>query len=541
MYKTKLQELCHQRAWDLPDYATLKEGPDHDPRFQATVTVNGLSFHSQSLAKSSKQAQNDAAKFAFDHFSSSGSSPPPPVSSSAIADVSSNLSSGGTLQFKAQETNQVFRGNGSATIAKNDERFAVSSSASGDFSSDLSSEGILQFKVQEANQIPEGNGPATIAKNVERFTDMQHLYKNQLQSYAQRRSLTLPVYSYERVGPPHASRFKCKVTIDGQTYESQEFFPTLSKAEHAAARAALMSLAPNGVEEDESAYKNLLQELAQKECYRLPTYSTIKSGEAHRPTFVSTVEVEGESFTGQEARTKKQAELSAAKAEERKREGRRGCSTIRSQERHGNSRQSLMVSSSGDSSRGPMVSCFGNSSQSSMPSCSGNSRQSPVTSCSANSSQSAPCLTLPQQVQKVVQFTSSNLRSNLTAYLQQNVQPRLPGHDEKAEEDRATTDVVSRDPPIVSPGTESSSIVNKISSSPGPTTTSLPESSSSSLSHSPTNSAVNTEHVVGMNISCHNKVIVHPRGTNMTYPPGSIVLSMSDDNWVAVQTSQSSK
>ncbi|KAF2306900.1 hypothetical protein GH714_022425 [Hevea brasiliensis] len=200
-----------------------------------------------------------------------------------------------------------------------------------------------------------------------------------------------------------------------------------------------------------------------------------------------------------------------------------------------------MVSSSGDSSRGPMVSCFGNSSQSSMPSCSGNSRQSPVTSCSANSSQSAPCLTLPQQVQKVVQFTSSNLRSNLTAYLQQNVQPRLPGHDEKAEEDRATTDVVSRDPPIVSPGTESSSIVNKISSSPGPTTTSLPESSFSSLSHSPTNSAVSTEHVVGTNISCHNKVILHPRGTNMTYPPGSIVLSMSDDNWVAVQTSQSSK
>lgn len=66
--------------------------------------------------------------------------------------------------------------------------------------------------------------------------------------------------------------------------------------------------------QDDSSYKNLLQELAQKECSRLPTYSTIKSGEAHIPTFVSTVDVEGELFTGQEMKTKKQAELSAAKA-----------------------------------------------------------------------------------------------------------------------------------------------------------------------------------------------------------------------------------
>lgn len=78
---------------------------------------------------------------------------------------------------------------------------------------------------------------------------MQHLYKNQLQSYAQKGNLTLPVYSCERMGPPHASRFKSKVTIDGKTYESEEYFPTLNRAEHAAAKVALMSLLPNGVQE----------------------------------------------------------------------------------------------------------------------------------------------------------------------------------------------------------------------------------------------------------------------------------------------------
>jgi dsRNA-specific ribonuclease len=78
---------------------------------------------------------------------------------------------------------------------------------------------------------------------------MLHLFKNQLQTYAQKRNFTRPVYSCERVGPPHAIQFKCKVTVNGQTYESREYFPTLSKAENAAAKVALMSLLPNGVEE----------------------------------------------------------------------------------------------------------------------------------------------------------------------------------------------------------------------------------------------------------------------------------------------------
>lgn len=79
--------------------------------------------------------------------------------------------------------------------------------------------------------------------------DVQHLYKSQLQNYAQKRELALPVYSSEREGPPHKTRFKCRVTIDGQTYESPNFFSTLKEAENAAAEFALTSLSPNGVQE----------------------------------------------------------------------------------------------------------------------------------------------------------------------------------------------------------------------------------------------------------------------------------------------------
>lgn len=67
------------------------------------------------------------------------------------------------------------------------------------------------------------------------------------------------------------------------------------------------------LQEDFSFYKNLLQELTQKEGCPLPVYTTTRSGEAHASTFVSIVEVKGNVFTGQEAKTKKHAEVLAAK------------------------------------------------------------------------------------------------------------------------------------------------------------------------------------------------------------------------------------
>lgn len=79
--------------------------------------------------------------------------------------------------------------------------------------------------------------------------DMQHLYKSQLQTFAQKRNLALPTYCSEHEGPPHARRFRCKVSIDGRTYETVEFYNTLKEAEHAAARIALMSLSSDTFQE----------------------------------------------------------------------------------------------------------------------------------------------------------------------------------------------------------------------------------------------------------------------------------------------------
>lgn len=67
------------------------------------------------------------------------------------------------------------------------------------------------------------------------------------------------------------------------------------------------------IKNDIHLYKNLLQEYALREGLFMPQYKTTKAGEAHDPTFNATVEVEGETFHGNPAMSKKQAELSAAK------------------------------------------------------------------------------------------------------------------------------------------------------------------------------------------------------------------------------------
>lgn len=85
MHKSQLQELCQRRQWPLPEYATSWEGPDHDSRFSSTVTVNGSSFHSLDLFRTSKEAQNKAALVALEQLSDAvpqsipGDSPPPPT------------------------------------------------------------------------------------------------------------------------------------------------------------------------------------------------------------------------------------------------------------------------------------------------------------------------------------------------------------------------------------------------------------------------------------------------------------------------------
>ncbi|XP_056168747.1 double-stranded RNA-binding protein 5-like isoform X1 [Syzygium oleosum] len=146
------------------------------------------------------------------------------------------------------------------------------------------------------------------------------MYKNQLQELAQRSCFNLPSYACIREGPDHAPRFKACVNFNGEIFESPSYCNTLRQAEHAAAEVALNVLSTRGpsrsltarVLDETGIYKNLLQETAHRAGLNLPVYTTVRSGPGHVPTFTCTVGIAGMSFTGESAKTKKQAEKNAA-------------------------------------------------------------------------------------------------------------------------------------------------------------------------------------------------------------------------------------
>ncbi|KAK3153942.1 hypothetical protein QOZ80_2BG0183550 [Eleusine coracana subsp. coracana] len=64
MYKNQLQELAQRSCFNLPAYTCLREGPDHAPRFKASVNFNGELFESPGFFTTLRQAEHAAAEVA---------------------------------------------------------------------------------------------------------------------------------------------------------------------------------------------------------------------------------------------------------------------------------------------------------------------------------------------------------------------------------------------------------------------------------------------------------------------------------------------
>jgi ribonuclease-3 len=67
-YKTRLQELCARHFDQLPEYEVCDRGPDHAKEFDAVVRVGGRRC-GVGWGRSKKQAEQAAARAAWEHFS----------------------------------------------------------------------------------------------------------------------------------------------------------------------------------------------------------------------------------------------------------------------------------------------------------------------------------------------------------------------------------------------------------------------------------------------------------------------------------------
>ncbi|XP_058221242.1 double-stranded RNA-binding protein 1-like [Rhododendron vialii] len=149
-----------------------------------------------------------------------------------------------------------------------------------------------------------------------------YVFKSRLQEYAQKVGLPTPVYETVKEGPSHQPCFRSTVIVDDVRYDSLLGFFNRKAAEQSAAEVALMELANTGKltesvsqpVQETGLCKNLLQEYAQKMNYAIPLYVCLKDESQGRDTLFScTVDIGGMKYIGAAAKTKKEAEIKAAR------------------------------------------------------------------------------------------------------------------------------------------------------------------------------------------------------------------------------------
>ncbi|KAJ4963063.1 hypothetical protein NE237_023002 [Protea cynaroides] len=148
-----------------------------------------------------------------------------------------------------------------------------------------------------------------------------YIFKSRLQEYAQKAGILTPVYETTKEGPSHEPSFRSTVIVNNGRYDSLPGFFNRKAAEQSAAEIALIELAKSGNSKEcisspvheTGLCKNLLQEYAQKMNYAIPSYAYRKVETQGKLYFTSTVEIGGIQYIGAVAKTKREAEIKAAR------------------------------------------------------------------------------------------------------------------------------------------------------------------------------------------------------------------------------------
>ncbi|XP_065857344.1 double-stranded RNA-binding protein 4-like isoform X2 [Euphorbia lathyris] len=146
------------------------------------------------------------------------------------------------------------------------------------------------------------------------------MYKSLLHEHIQKASLPMAIYKSFNEGSAHWPRFRSTVLIGEEQFISSNVFLHRKEAEQDAAKTALECLRKRIKEEGFPIIhegtilcKSILNEYAVKRQLERPVYSTIQP-QGSLPVFISSVVFNGVTCTGENARTKKEAEQLAARA-----------------------------------------------------------------------------------------------------------------------------------------------------------------------------------------------------------------------------------
>ncbi|KAJ0083756.1 hypothetical protein Patl1_30683 [Pistacia atlantica] len=208
MYKNQLQELAQRSCFNLPSYTCIREGPDHAPRFKATVNFNGEIFESPHYCSTLRQAEHSAAEVALNSLSNRGPSP----------------SLAARILLKLLSVGQIFNGGDRRRL-------------SGFGGLDEMTEMPLSSQVV----IDDENLPENSCLLLCGLLDETGVYKNLLQEIAQRVGAPLPQYTTMRSGLGHLPVFTGMVELAGITFTG-ESAKNKKQAEKNAAMAAWTSL-----------------------------------------------------------------------------------------------------------------------------------------------------------------------------------------------------------------------------------------------------------------------------------------------------------
>lgn len=326
MFKNRLQEVAQKHCVSLPEYKSTKEGPDHAPRFKATVTYNGRAFESPSFCKTAKEAQNAAAEFALEVLL--GKAEQRPKQPNGPLPVQTQL--GVTLSNSHIEANKEHKEDGMPIVLANSEMndgklqqlHDRSSSSQSGMGSVLANNQKHEKTLQQPQErsYPSVSSMVSVLENSKK-TD-KTLKKQQDESAPPQ---SLPISRVQRIVPSQGISISenSRSNISSRSEISQN--GTGKEQGHDIAVSVLERRQWNAETSKQSdctsipsqflsdMHKNQLQDLALRGGFSLPSYSSMRKGPPHVPLFKAFVTFKEETFESPDFYgTLRQAEHAAA-------------------------------------------------------------------------------------------------------------------------------------------------------------------------------------------------------------------------------------